>query len=265
MPIKPKLKTMFGKLRGILLGDESWLCTVAFGALGLIILIWLADSWLRGTRFEGPWVEGLWAPCLAFYVVFAAYVYFAFRGFVWLRNFKRGLPAYIQHIKDDFNGKIRHKTPEMEAEEAAETVKLRSVYLFAGVALLLMVIHDNPVLVSLSFAVGLLGAFLMSGRDLRDNSREKTRTFEIGRLVLSGIRSKVYPHEIGVRVFVLAMTVYIFYFLDTSETLLGWGSGFVCGYATFNDNWRGLIAQWPTMKKEIRSIVSIKKSPGKKD
>ena len=260
MPNLSKLKTMGRKLWGFLLGEESWFGTVTLICVVLIVLIAWADvQLLLGTPLHG------WLMHLLQFIAVAMYVYAAARVYRLARNLWRALPAYIQRIKDDINGKIRPKTLEMEAAEAANTVFLRSIYLVAGLVLLVAAIPDNPMLVSLSFAVGLLGAFLISQRDLRDNSHEKTRTIEIGRLVLSGIRSKVYPREIGMRVFVCAMTVYIFYFLDTDVTLMGWGAGFICGHATFNDNWQGLAAQWPNLKKEIRSIVSIKKSPSKKD
>lgn len=206
----------------ILLSDRSWFWQVSLLAFGLITSIILIDTSLRGTRFGGFWALYLVPP-----IILTVYIYLAFRFFVWLRNFKRNLPIYIQEFKDDLNGKMYPKTPEIEASEAANTAFLRSIYLAVGLVLLVAAKEANPLFVSLSFSVGLLGAFLAWGLD---NKRANAQI-------------------IGIHIFFCAMTGYVFFILASGETLLAWGAGYICGFATFNSDWSSGLRRWSTIKK----------------
>lgn len=254
MPRLPTIRTIPKKLWGLLLSDKSWLGTVTLICVVLIVLIAWADDQLLGTPFQG------WLMHLLPLIAVAMYVYAAARVYRLARNLWRALPGEWRRIKDDFTGKARPLTPEMEAAEASAIRSTRGLHLAIGLAVLALAMPGNPMIVTLAFSVGLLGAFLLLGLN-RPDGHEETRTIKIGRIVLRGIRVKVQPHEVGAQFFAMAMAVYISFAGD--DAIAGCLAGFVCGYAVANNEWRSAAALWPDLKKEVKRIVSV--SPPEKE
>lgn len=254
MPRLPTIRTIPKKLWGLLLSDKSWLGTVTLICVVLIVLIAWADDQLLDTPFQG------WLMHLLPVIAVAMYVYAAARVYRLARNLWRALPGEWRRIKDDFTGKARPLTPEMEAAQARAIRSTRGLYLAIGLAVLALAMPGSPMIVTLAFSVGLLGAILLLGLD-RPDGHEETRAIKIGRIVLRGIRVKVQPHEVGVRIFAMAMAVYISFAGD--DAIAGCLAGLVCGYAVANNEWRSAAALWPDLKKEVKRIVSV--SPPKKE
>lgn len=248
MPNLSVLKTFPKKLLAFLLTDKPIFLK------GLFIFTVLF--------FPSVWFFHQWAMYFVPASILLLYIFCGFRVFVWLRNARRRLPAFIQGMKG-------MGPPETEAENATKAMKLRTLWLVMGLVLLATSISVDPMLVSFAFSIGLLAAFLVCGCDRHDEVNAMPRKIEIGRFIFSGLRPKIHPREVGARVFVVVMTGYVFYFLNSNEALLGWGAGYICGFASFNDNWSSGIRGWADFKKntlnEISGLITIKKHPGKKD
>lgn len=234
MPNLSTLKTIPRKLWDFLLSDKPSFVLATFALCVTLALIFNVDIFLAGTRFRR------WALYLVPIVSLIYLIYCAFRFFVWLRNARRRLPAFIQALKV--------KGPP--ATEAENTMKLRTIWMIFGLLSASMVINDDPVFVSLSFVLGLLAAFLRCGRE----------RITLGRFVISVplLIREADSRIVGASVFIVVMLLHLFG-LVSDEMLLGLGCGLACGFALFKESWP---SDWQILENKS-SIKSVGFPPSK--
>lgn len=175
----------------------------------------------------------------------AIYLFWFFRFLGWIRDLQ--LRQKIPLLRDRFRAEgirgifKRSPRPPLSEEEISKSIRVtRGIWLAVGFVLLLGVINESPLAALFAFAIGLMCPALVS---YPPNNRAERATWA------------------GKAVFVATLTAYVFYGIDTNTGLLGWGAGFMCGYATFFNEedavWRFLYRRdrWQCLKTELLAIA----------